>query len=151
MTMPSRTHAISTVANSASPERQGKILFINADADYQTGRAQNYLRPEHVEKIVSTYEAFATIPGYSRVVSLDELKDHSYNLNIRRYADNAPLPEPHDVRAHLVGGVPKAEVQNRQTLLASHGLNPDTLFVERDAHYYDFAPMLKARSDIKAV
>ena len=26
--------------------------------------------------------------------------------NIRRYADNAPPPEPHDVRAHLHGGVP---------------------------------------------
>ena len=29
------------------------------------------------------------------------------NLNIRRYADNAPPPEPHDVRAHLHGGVPR--------------------------------------------
>ena len=133
------------------PERQGKILFINADADYQAGRAQNYLRPEHVEKIVSTYEAFTTISGYSRVVLLDEIKANDYNLNIRRYADNAPPPEPHDVRAHLVGGVPKAEVQGRQALLASHGLHPDTLFVERDARYYDFAPTLKTRSDIKAV
>ncbi len=43
---------------------------------------------------------------------------NDYNLNIRRYADNAPPPEPHDVRAHLVGGVPKAEVQAKAALFA---------------------------------
>jgi len=32
-------------------------------------------------------------------------------MNIRRYADNAPPLEPHDVRTHLVGGVLKAEVE----------------------------------------
>ena len=37
------------------PARQGKVLFINADAEFYAGRAQNYLRPEHVEKIVSTF------------------------------------------------------------------------------------------------
>jgi len=47
----------------------GKALFINADADYHAGRAQNYLRPEHVEKIVSTFQAFADVPGYAAVVS----------------------------------------------------------------------------------
>lgn len=35
-----------------------------------------------------------------------------YNCNIRRYVDNAPPPEPHDVRAHLHGGVP-VRVQER--------------------------------------
>ena len=102
-------------------DRQGKILFINADQDYDAGRAQNYLRPEHAEKIIRTFEKFETIPGYSRVVDLDEIKANDYNLNIRRYADNAPPPEPHDVRAHLLGGIPKAEVQAKKDLLASHG------------------------------
>ncbi len=123
-------------------ERQGKILFINADQDYEPGRAQNYLRPEHAEKIVRTFEKYETIPGYSRVVDLDEIKDNDYNLNIRRYADNAPPPEPHDVRAHLVGGIPKAEVAARKDLLSSHGLKPDVLFVDRDERYYDFAPAI---------
>ena len=35
-------------------ERRGQVLFINADAEFHAGRAQNYLRPEHIEKIVST-------------------------------------------------------------------------------------------------
>lgn len=132
-------------------ERQGKILFINADQDYEPGRAQNYLRPEHAEKIVRTFENYETIPGYSRVVDLDEIKANDYNLNIRRYADNAPPPEPHDVRAHLVGGIPKAEVAAKKDLLASHGVKPEVLFVDRDAKYYDFAPAISDRTAIRKV
>lgn len=130
-------------------ERQGKILFINADQDYEPGRAQNYLRPEHAEKIVRTFENYETIPGYSRVVDLVEIIANDYNLNIRRYADNAPPPEPHDVRAHLVGGIPKAEVAAKKDRLASHGLKLDVLFVDRDEKYYNFSPAITDRAAIK--
>jgi type I restriction enzyme M protein len=131
-------------------DRKGKILFINADAEYYSGRAQNYVRPEHVEKIASTYETFAGVPGYSSIVTLEELQANDWNLNIRRYADNAPPPEPQDVRAHIMGGVPKAEVAAKLDILAAHGLGPDSLFVERDARYYDFCATLTGREQIKA-
>ena len=61
-------------AKGAKPEeRQGKVLFINADREYYEGRAQNHLLPEHIEKIASTFEAFAQEPGFSRVVPIAEL------------------------------------------------------------------------------
>ena len=132
-------------------ERQGKILFINADVDYEAGRAQNFLRAEHAEKVVRTFNDFATVPGYSRVVDVDEVREKDYNLNIRRYADNAPPPEPHDVRAHLVGGVPKAEVKDQNALLSSHGLSPNVLFIDRDDRYYDFAPTITKRATIETL
>jgi type I restriction enzyme M protein len=132
-------------------ERRGKILFINADLDYESGRAQNYLRPEHAEKIIRTFENYESIPGYSQVVDLDWIKANDYNLNIRRYADNAPPPEPHDVRAHLVGGVPRSEVEAKQDLLASHGLQLEVLFVDRDEKYFDFADTIADRPEIKKV
>ena len=131
------------------PERRGKVLFINADAEYYAGRAQNYLRPEHVEKIVSTFDAFRDVPSYARVVGLEELEANEYNLNIRRYADNAPPPEMHDVRAHLLGGVPRAEVLEQRALFDAHGFDPAVVFVERDAEYYDFDLTLSERSQIK--
>lgn len=130
-------------------ERKGKVLFINGDAEYHAGRAQNYLRAEHIEKIASAFDAFAGIPGYASVVSRDDLKSNDWNLNIRRYADNAPPPEPHDVRAHLVGGVPKAEVKAKKDLLSAHGLRTKTIFVERDEDYYDFDPSIRERGEIK--
>ncbi|MGM0575155.1 MAG: N-6 DNA methylase [Myxococcota bacterium] len=131
--------------------RRGKVLFINADAEYRAGRAQNHLEPEHIEKVVSAYEDYADIPGFAAVVSHDELADNDYNLNIRRYADNAPPPEPHDVRAHIVGGVPKAEVEARADLFDAHGFEPTHVFEERDADYFDFRPELNGNGDLKAV
>lgn len=133
------------------PERRGKVLFINADAEFTAGRAQNFLLPEHVEKIVSAYRAFADIPGYATVVSHDELLSNDVNLNIRRYADNAPPPEPHDVRAHLIGGVPKREVADRADLFAAHGFDPMHFFVERDADYFDFSNTFASNAEIQAL
>jgi type I restriction enzyme M protein len=130
-------------------ERQGKVLFINADREFFEGRAQNFLLPEHIEKIVTTFDGFRAIDGFSAIVENATLKAHDYNLNIRRYADNAPPPEPHDVRAHLVGGVPKAEVADKAALFQAHGLEPLDLFVERDAKYFDFKPELTRRQDLK--
>jgi type I restriction enzyme M protein len=128
------------------------VLFINADAEYFAGRAQNYLLPEHVEKIASTYERFEDIAGYARSVSLDEISDaaNDFNLNIRRYVDNSPPPEPHDVRAHLVGGVPVAEVEASRSLFEALGFEPSRAFARRsgDTKYYDFGP---AAPDRKAI
>ena len=132
-------------------ERQGKVLFINADREYFEGRAQNFLMPEHIEKIVTTFEAFKEEPGFSAIVDIATLKANGHNLNIRRYADNAPPPEPHDVRAHLLGGIPKAEVShaNKKSLFDAHGLNPIDLFIERDDAYYDFNPAFSAKAELK--
>ena len=130
-------------------ERQGKVLFINADREYFEGRAQNYLLPEHIEKIVTTFDEFKAVPGFSAIVDNATLKENDYNINIRRYADNAPPPEPHDVRAHLVGGMPKAEIAAKAALFAAHGLDPMDLFVARDAKYVDFRPELAKRQDLK--
>ncbi|GCB49996.1 class I SAM-dependent DNA methyltransferase [Streptomyces sp. NL15-2K] len=122
---------------------RGKVLFINADREYLSGRAQNYLEPEHAEKIVAAYRAYLAdpthdIPGFARVVSLAELEDNQFNLNIRRYVDNTPPPEPQDVRAHLQGGVPKSEVREHQPAFQAYGVDVHSLFAERDADYYDF-------------
>ena len=130
-------------------KRRGKVLFINADREYFEGRAQNYLHPEHVEKIVSTFDAFENVPAFATVVDVETLRANDYNLNIRRYADNAPPPEPQDVRAHLAGGIPRAEVEAKAALFTAHGLNPLDLLTERDARYFDFRAELDTRAKLK--
>jgi type I restriction enzyme M protein len=131
-------------------KRRKNVLFLNADAEYREGRAQNYLDPEHIEKIVSAYQRFADIPAFATVVSHEELAKNGYNLNIRRYADNAPPPEPHDVRGHLLGGVPKAEVEAQAELFAAHGFDPARIFVDRDERYFDFVPALTDQKQLRA-
>ena len=136
--------------SSKPSERQGKVLFINADREYCEGRAQNFLLPEHIEKIATAFEHFSAIPSFSERVEITTLKDNGYNLNIRRYVDNAPPPDPHDVRAHLLGGVPKAEVEAKAALFEAHGLEPKDLLVQRRAEpYFDFQPGLKQRADLR--
>ncbi|MFD4830288.1 N-6 DNA methylase [Streptomyces uncialis] len=125
-------------------DRRGKVLFINADREFHSERAQNVLLPEHVEKIVSTFHDEKDVPRFARWVEREELRTNKYNLNIRRYVDNTPPPEPQDVRAHLLGGVPRAEViaVEKAALLAAYGIGADDLFAERDGDsaYMDFLP-----------
>jgi len=151
-----RPNLTSHSPNPNKPEgRRGQVLFINADAEFHAGRAQNYLRPEHVEKIVSTFDRFEDVPGYARRVSLEEIGSpaNDWNLNIRRYVDNSPPPEPHDVRAHLLGGVPVAEVQAKRPLFDALGFDLTHAFTVRanDAAYFDFAPALADRSAIRTL
>ncbi len=142
--------------NPNKPEnRRGQILFINADAEFYAGRAQNYLRPEHIEKIVSTFDRFEDVPAYAKRVCVEEIRsaDNNYNLNIRRYVDNAPPPEPHDVRAHLYGGVPVSEIEAQRALYDSLGFDPGHVFVRRenDARYADFAPAVADRAALRCL
>ena len=130
-------------------EHRGKVLFINADREFKAGRAQNYLLPEHIEKIANAYERFDAIDAFAALVSKEDLADNDWNLNIRRYADNAPPPEPQDVRAHLVGGVPIAEIDAQRPLFSAHGFEPLKLFVPKDEKYVDFRTDLASKADIK--
>lgn len=132
--------------------RRGQVLFINADDEFHSGRAQNYLQPQHIEKIASTFERYEDIPGYARVVRFEEIADQAndFNLNIRRYVDNAPPPEPHDVRAHLLGGVPTTEIESEQALFDAIQFTPGHAFVPRkkEPRYQDFAPAITTRSAV---
>ena len=130
------------VLRGAAPRdvNRGKVLFINADREFTAGRAQNYLGPQHVEKIVSAYHEYGDIPGFARVVDIAELRENGFNLNIRRYVDNTPPPEPQNVRAHLHGGVPKAEIEAHAGQFTAYGIDVFSLFTERDTGYCDFPP-----------
>ncbi|MFD5450680.1 N-6 DNA methylase [Streptomyces sp. NPDC003470] len=123
-------------------DRQGNVLFINADREYRPGKNQNVLGPEHVEKIVTVYRDWTPIDGYARVVSRDDLLAADCNLNIRRWVDNSSAAEPQDVRAHLYGGVPKAEIDAKKEAFKAYDVDLPSLFATRadDEDYVDFLP-----------
>jgi len=74
-------------------KKPGDVLFINASEYFEKGKRQNQLLLEHIEKIVTTYQFRQEEERYSRCVSLQEIKDNGYNLNISRYISTA-RPEP---------------------------------------------------------
>lgn len=129
-----------------------KVFFINADRDYAEGKNQNKLRPEDIEKIDYVLTHKRELPKYSRLVDKATIVgEHDYNLNIRRYVDNTPAPEPEDVQAHLLGGLPDAEVQGQrvQTSLKQFGLQTTTLFQPARSGYWAFAAGIATQADIK--
>ena len=134
------------VLNKAGAAQRQHVMFINGDREYREGKAQNHLRPEDIDKIVHAYRAGQDIPAYAKRVPVADIVAEDHNCNIRRYVDNAPPPEPHDVRAHLHGGVPLAEID----ALAHHwhnypGLRESCFAPRADvacAAYADFTPAL---------
>ena len=153
------------VMNKQHAQIRKHVVFINADRDFREGKAQNFLRPEDLSRIVHAYRTLTAgseteIPGYARRVSVSEIAAEEFNCNIRRYVDNAPPPEPHDVRAHLHGGVPKSEIDalehfwknypglRSQCFIArtrTTGQSPSSLTGERANAYLDFAPQITDR------
>lgn len=66
------------------------VLFINAAEHFDKGKRQNQLLPEHIDKIVDTYQQRPdNIERYARRVSMDEIEKNDFNLNISRYVSTA--------------------------------------------------------------
>lgn len=80
--------------------KNDKILFINASSDehYEKGKRQNFLRENDVEDIIEAYKSRATISRYAREVSLSEIKENGYNLNITRYVNLSKEEEMIDLK-----------------------------------------------------
>lgn len=81
--------------------KNDKILFINASSEehYEKGKRQNFLREEDVEEIIEAYKSRATKSRYAREVSLSEIKENGYNLNITRYVNLSKDEEAVDLNA----------------------------------------------------
>ena len=124
------------------------VLFINADREFREGKAQNFLRPEDLSKIVHVHRERKTVDAYARLVPHGEIESEEWNCNIRRYVDNAPPPEPHDVRAHLHGGVPLPEIDSLQRFWSNYPGLRETVFTPRDAAYSDFVAAITHRRDL---
>ncbi|GAB4346561.1 MAG: type I restriction-modification system subunit M [Flammeovirgaceae bacterium] len=75
------------------------VLFINAAEHYEKGKRQNTLLPEHIHKIVETYQFRKEEPLYSRRVSMNEIEANEYNLNISRYVSTSQEEEIIDLKA----------------------------------------------------
>jgi len=137
------------IVNKKDAHLRENVLFINADREYKEGKNQNKLRPEDIEKISFTYKHKSKIDKYSRLVGKQELETEEYNLNIRRFVDNAPPAEPQDVHAHLKGGIPVDEVDALNYAFSSYPGLRNKLFIEFKENYLRFTDEFAEKEDIK--
>lgn len=81
------------------------VLFINASEYFDSAKRQNRLLPEHIDKIVETYQYRKEEERYSRRVSMEEIEKNDFNLNISRYVSTTKPEEEvilEDVHAELI-------------------------------------------------
>jgi type I restriction enzyme M protein len=90
--------AIIVFRRNKPPERNGKVLFINASAEFKQHpevRKLNILADENIRKIADVYSSFTEEKGFSRIVSLEEMKENDYNLNVTLYV--MPVEKGEDI------------------------------------------------------
>lgn len=146
--------AVIILLNKSIPDRERDHVFlINADREFAEGKKQNQLRPEDIEKIVHVFQTRDTRdPKYSRRVPITDIEsEHDWNLNLRRYVDNTPPPEPEDVRCHLVGGVPRAEVgsDGATRQFAKFGVSSHCVFEPLDEERLQFCEGLATAAAVR--
>jgi len=74
-------------------KKSDDVLFINAADHFEKGKRQNQLLPEHINKIIDTYQFRKEEARYSRRVGMDEIEKNDFNLNISRYVSTAEIED----------------------------------------------------------
>jgi type I restriction enzyme M protein len=137
---------------SISDKEKDYVFLINADREFAEGKKQNQLRPEDIEKIVHVFQNRIEENKYSRRVRISQIEQsHDWNLNLRRYVDNTPPPEPEDVRCHLIGGVPRSEVEAPGTVaqLAKFNLSARCILNPLDSERFTFDQGVTKTADVR--
>jgi type I restriction enzyme M protein len=113
-----------------SPERQGKVLVVDASTLFKRGRNQNTLEDEHRRRIEELYAAFAAEDGMAHVADLDEIAGNDFDLNITRYVapvHDEDLPTLTEATARLETALDEAYAAEDRLLglLGAEGLISD--------------------------
>lgn len=87
------------------------VFMIDASKYFIKDGNKNRLREQDIHKIIDTFTKRIEIPHYSRLVSLQEIAAQDYNLNLPRYIDNGDREDIQDLKAHLYGGIPQADIE----------------------------------------
>lgn len=86
------------------------VLFIDASAEFESGKNQNKMADAHIEKIVAEFKKYQSLPAldtesgevltekFSYRATLKDIQDNEYNLNIPRYIDTFEEEEQVDIK-----------------------------------------------------
>ena len=85
-------------------------LIIDASKGFIKEGKNNKLRACDIKKIVDVVTSRESVPGYSKKVSKEEIRNNDYNLNIPRYVDSSEKSETWDIYATMFGGIPMSEI-----------------------------------------
>lgn len=78
-------------------KRRGKVLFINALEQFWRGKNQNELHPRHVDTIFGWYKSYKNRVGFTRITSIEEIRENDFNLNVSLYVE--PIIDEYNMTA----------------------------------------------------
>jgi type I restriction enzyme M protein len=96
-------------------ERRGKVLLINAAAEFTREQSQSFLLASHQQKILDAYRGFADVEHFAAVATLDQIAGKGFSLAIPLYvaAQRAPgTDDPLDVVAAVADWRSAAEASD---------------------------------------
>jgi len=97
------------ICRTAKPKaRRGKILFINAVNEVIRERAQSFLTDDHLQRIVRAYQDFEDVPGFTRVVPVEDIRAKDGNLSIPLYISYETATTKEDAAEYRTNGLPFA-------------------------------------------
>ena len=115
------------------------VLIIDASKGFKKEGKKNKLRASDIKRIVDTYEQRIDVPKFAKVVSKDEIRHNSYNLNIPRYVNSSDEPETWDLYATIFGGIPKSDLASLYSYWTAFPNLYDDLFTKTEMPYTTFA------------
>ena len=121
------------------------VLVIDASRSFIKVGKQNVLEEKDIAKIVDTYSNRMEIPGYSHLATREEVIGNDYNMNIPRYVESIDSEIPHDVDAHLFGGIPQKNIEELSVLNVS---SPDILKNSLNAIRPGYVELVKSIDDL---
>lgn len=74
-------------------ERIGKVLLFDAEILSVDEGKKNTLPDETIDQIISVYKEFSEIPGKSRIVTLGDIAECDYTLEVSRYFNLVKSPK----------------------------------------------------------
>ena len=131
------------------------VLIIDASKGFVKEGKNNKLRASDIRRIADTVRDRKTVPGYSRTVSREEIRNNGYNLNIPRYVDSSDPVEKYDIYASMFGAIPNSEIDELQTYWDALPNLRNDLFAPETGPYSnlkseDIEGVINANTDVKA-
>jgi type I restriction enzyme M protein len=128
------------VIDKENAAKRKDIFMIDAGKGFIKDGNKNRLREQDIHKIVDTFNNRIETSRYSRIIPLAEIADlkNDYNLNIPRYIDSQEAEDIQDIEAHLLGGIPKRDIEAMEKYWAVYPSLKNELFktVSKRPKYY---------------
>lgn len=115
---------------SGAENRKG-IFFIDAKEGFVKDGNKNRLREEDIQRVVEAWNNHKDIPYFARFVKYSEIAKNQYNLNIPRYITPKDREIIHDIKAHLVGGLPLHDIEQLERYWMACTNMKEDLFIEQ--------------------